>query len=82
MANVPVHPHPTYPLEALRQLWTGRALFVMRFRPDGIVEHVVALHSTGHPVLDQECVRTLQRWRCLPGVYTTAYIPVVFTLRR
>ena len=80
--NVPAHPLPTYPLEARRQGWTGRGLFVTRFRPDGRAEKVVALQSTGHPVLDQECVRTLQRWRCLPGAYTTVYIPVVFTMGR
>ena len=80
LTSVPVHPLPTYPLEARRQWWTGRGLFVMRFRPDGRVEKVVAMKSTGHTVLDEECVKTLQRWRCRPGVYTTAYIPVTFTM--
>ncbi|MDQ3197813.1 MAG: energy transducer TonB, partial [Verrucomicrobiota bacterium] len=82
MANVPVHPLPTYPFEARRKGWAGTALFVMRFRQDGSVEKVVALKSTGHPILDEEGIRTLQRWRCLPGVYFTAYIPVIFTMRR
>jgi TonB family protein len=80
LKNIPVHPLPTYPLEARRQWRTGGGLFIMRFRQDGSVEKVVALHSAGHVVLDEECVRTLQRWRCLPGVYVTAYIPVAFTM--
>lgn len=82
LKNIPVHPTPTYPLEARRQRWVGRGLFVMRFRPDGGVKQVVALHSTDHALLDQECIRTFLRWRCLPGVYTSAYIPVSFSIGR
>ena len=82
MKNFPVHPLPTYPLEARRRRWFGTGLFVMRFRQDGSVEKAVALQSTGHAVLDEEAIRTLQRWRCLPGVYVTAYIPVTFTMGR
>jgi TonB family protein len=80
--NMTAHPMPTYPLEARRMGWGGTALLVMRFRADGSVEKVVALRSSGHPVLDDECVRTLQRWHCRPGVYATAYIPVTFTMGR
>lgn len=82
LANVPVHPSPTYPLEARRKGWNGTGLFVMRFRSDGSVEKAVALRSTGHTVLDEECVRTLQRWRSRPDAYRTAYIPVTFTMGR
>jgi TonB family protein len=82
LKNIPVHPVPIYPLEARRKRWVGGGLFVMRFRPDGGMEKVVALKSTGHAVLDEEAVRTLLRWRCLPDVYTTAYIPIVFTMGR
>lgn len=80
--NFPVHPSPTYPLEARRRRWFGNGLFVMRFRPDGSVAQVVALKSTDHAVLDEEVVRTLRRWRCLPGVYVSAYIPVTFSMAR
>ena len=80
LANMPVHPAPTYPFEARRQRWVGRGLFVMRFHPDGSVKQVVALKSTDHAVLDQECIRTFSRWHCLPGVYTCAYIPISFSL--
>ena len=82
LKNIPVHPAPTYPLEARRKRWVGGGLFVMRFRPDGGMEKVVALKSTGHAVLDEEAVRTLLRWRCLPGVYTSAYVPIGFTMDR
>ena len=77
-----VHPHPTYPIEARRFGYTGTGLFVMRFREDGSVEQVVALQSVGKPVLDQECVRTLLRWRSVPGFCRTAYIPITFSLTR
>ena len=82
LKNMPDHPLPTYPFEARRQWRTGGGLFVMRFRADGSVEKVVALKSTGHALLDEETTRTLQRWRCLPGVYVTAYIPISFTIER
>ncbi len=77
-----MHPSPTYPLETRRRRWFGTGLFVVRFRPDGSVENVVALKSTDHAVLDEEVVRTLRRWRCLPGVYVSAYIPVTFSMAR
>ena len=70
LAKIPVHPLPTYPFEARRQGWIGTGLFVDRFRQDGSVEKVVALKSTGHSVLDEEAIRTLQRWRCIPGEFT------------
>jgi TonB family protein len=80
LKDIPVHPTPTYPLEARRQRWTGGALFVMRFRRDGSVEQVVTLKSTDKPVLDQECVRTFLRWHCVPGICTTALMPISFSL--
>ena len=82
LKNTPVHPNPTYPFEARQHGWTGTGLFVMRFRPDGSMKQVVVLKSTGKQVLDQECVRTFLRWRCLPGVYETAFIPVTFLMGR
>ena len=80
--NIPVHPAPTYPLEARRKRHVGRGLFVMRFRGDGSMKQVVALKSTGHEEIDQECIRTLMRWRCLPDVYITALVPITFSLVR
>ncbi len=80
LKNVPVHPRPTYPLEARRLRHVGGGLFVMRFRPDGSVEQVVALKSTGRAELDQESIRTFLRWHCLPGFYVTAYIPISFSM--
>jgi len=80
LRNIPVHPRPNYPLEARINRWVGGGLFVMRFRPDGSVEQVVALKSTGHAELDQECIRTFLRWRCRPGVYHNAYIPISFSM--
>ncbi len=82
LESIAVHPLPTYPLEARQNRWVGRGLFVMRFQADGTVGKVVALKSTDHAVLDQEAVRTLLRWRCLPGAFATAYIPIVFTMGR
>lgn len=80
MANLLVHPMPTYPFAARLNRWEGAGLFVMRFREDGSVEKVVALRPSGNVVLDEECVRTLGKWRCRPGVYVSAYIPVNFTM--
>jgi TonB family protein len=81
LKEIPVHPYPTYPKEAVRRGWAGTGLFIMRFRPDGTVKQVVALKSTDNPVLDDACVRTLLRWRSVPGACRTAKVPVTFTLR-
>ncbi len=80
LRNIPVHPRPTYPHEARRKRQVGGGLFVLRFQPDGRMKQVVALKSTGHAEIDQECIRTFMRWRCLPGVYVTAYLPISFTM--
>jgi outer membrane biosynthesis protein TonB len=61
LKEIPVHPYPTYPIEARRQGWTGTGLYIMRFNPDGSMNEVVALKSAGKPVLDEECVRTLMQ---------------------
>ena len=80
LRNIPVHPRPTYPLAARLQRHVGGGLFVLRFHPDGRMKQIVALKSTGHAEIDQECIRTFMRWRCLPGVYVTAYLPISFTM--
>ena len=80
--DIPVHPYPNYPEEARRNGWTGTGLFVMRFRADGSVQQVVALKSTDKGVLDEECVRTLLRWRCVPRSWKTAYVPITFSMGR
>ena len=80
LRNIPVHPSPTYPVEARRLGHVGGGLFVLRFQPDGNMKQVAALKSTGHAELDQECIRTFMQWRCLPGVYVTAYLPISFTM--
>ncbi|MBA3542958.1 MAG: energy transducer TonB [Chthoniobacterales bacterium] len=71
-------PLPSYPLEARRKRWAGAGFFVLRFAADGRAVKAVVLRSTGHAVIDDECLRQLSKWRCRPGVYSTIKVPANF----
>ena len=73
-------PHPGYPFEARRAKQTGSGKFLLRFDAGGNVRTVDVVQSTGSAILDQVSTRTLQQWRCQPGVYESVYVPVTFTL--
>lgn len=57
----------TFPPEASRQKLQGSGLFLMRLRPDGIVESVTTKMSSGHTILDQHIIRLLKTYRFKPG---------------
>ena len=73
-------PHPGYPFEARRAKQAGSGKFLLRFDAGGNVITVDVVQSTGSAILDQVSMRTLQQWRCQPGVYESVYVPVTFTL--
>ena len=78
--NLTYAPRPYYPLEARLNHWGGAGIFVLHFKPNGTVSSVIALKSTGHQVLDDECGATFFQWRCRPGAYTVIEVPIHFTV--
>ena len=73
-------PRPGYPYEARRAKQTGSGKFLLTFAAEGSVIDVQVVQSTGSAILDQTSVSTLRRWRCRPGVYARAYVPITYTL--
>jgi TonB family protein len=57
----------SFPPEALRQNLQGSGFFLMRLRPDGVVESVTTKMSTGYRVLDEHIIRVLKAYRFKPG---------------
>ena len=56
-----------FPPEAVRQNLQGSGFFLMRLRPDGVVESVTMKSSTGHTVLDEHIMRVLKAYRFRSG---------------
>ena len=73
-------PRPGYPYEARRAKQTGSGKFLLTFAAEGSVIDVQVVQSTGSAILDQTSVSALRRWRCRPGVYERAYVPITYTL--
>src|SRR5438128_9345105 len=57
----------SFPPEAVRQNLQGSGFFLMRLRPDGVVESVTTKMSTGHIVLDEHIIRVLKAYRFKAG---------------
>ena len=75
-------PRPRYPSPVLGHRATGSGIFMLRFRPDGAVDTVAPVRSTGSAAIDKECIATFSRWRCVPGAFRIVTIPVTFTTGR
>ncbi len=56
-----------YPSDAARRNLQGSGFFLMKLRPDGIVESVTIKSSTGATQLDEEVTRTLKAYRFKPN---------------
>jgi TonB family protein len=56
-----------YPDKAARQKLSGSGFFLMRLRPDGVVESVTIKSSTRHAELDEHVLRVLKAYRFRPG---------------
>ena len=55
-----------YPYDAKQRSLQGGGFFLMRLRPDGIVESVTVQSSTGYTVLDEHVTRALKTYRFKP----------------
>lgn len=73
-------PRPPYPEKARKQHMAGKGIFELRFNPDGAVSSVIVLQSTGHDRLDEDCTKTLAKWRCRPGLYSKMRVPIIFSI--
>ncbi|HQU15775.1 MAG: hypothetical protein B7Z66_10480 [Chromatiales bacterium 21-64-14] len=49
-----------FPDQAARQALTGNLLLDVALRPDGSVEKITLLRSSGHPILDQAAIRIVK----------------------
>jgi TonB family protein len=73
-------PLPEYPLEARKLGLEGAGLFAVRIGPDGSVESVKPITSTGHPLLDDAAIAGFRRFRFRPG-RKVIRASIVFTMR-
>jgi TonB family protein len=56
-----------YPSNAARRGLQASGFFLMKLRPDGIIESVTVKLSTGYIELDEEVTRTLKAYRFKPN---------------
>ena len=56
-----------YPYDADRRKLQASGFFLMKLRPDGIVESLTVKSSTGYAELDEEVTRTLKAYRFKPN---------------
>jgi TonB family protein len=57
----------------------GKGLFDIHIRPDGRVQLVDIIKSTGHPVLDQATVTAFRRWRFRRRNVGRVIVPIEYT---
>jgi TonB family protein len=73
-------PRPDYPMN-LRGRIGGSGKFLLHIRPDGTVQSVQTLSSTGHAELDDVAKSAFLKWRFRPGP-TEAKVPIQFKVPR
>jgi protein TonB len=80
------NPKPPYPLAARRHGAQGRVLLSVRVGADGASHAVLLKHSSGHAVLDNAALQTVQRWRFVPAqrgdtpIESWVDVPIIFRL--
>lgn len=81
------NPQPRYPLVARRMGWQGRVVLDVEVLADGTSGAVALKESSGHKILDDSAVRTVQGWRFNParrsGIPVAKHflVPIAFTLK-
>lgn len=79
---------PFYPDLARKKGWEGSVLLRAQISPQGQVESLTLLQSSGHDVLDRAASLAVQQWRFYPqqihgqATASTVEIPVKFSLKR
>jgi protein TonB len=62
------NPPPRYPPQAVERSLEGVVLVAAHIGPDGAVERVEILESSGYPLLDREARRAVESWRFAPAL--------------
>jgi protein TonB len=79
-------PKPDYPFLAQRQGWEGTVVLEIELLADGTIGEVNIVTSSGHLLLDDVALKTVQTWRHAPvqrngtPVTRRAYLPIRFQL--
>lgn len=74
-------PAPVYPAECRRKGQTGTVLVEFTVDANGRVISAHAKSATPWPLLNNEAVRTVKRWKFPPGGIMNVQRPIVFQLR-
>ena len=74
-------PSPSYPAEARRKGQTGTVVVQFTVDSSGRVTYANAISPSPWPLLNQEAVRTVLRWRFPPGDFISLERPIVFRLK-
>jgi protein TonB len=74
-------PAPSYPAEARRKGQTGTVVVQFTVDSRGRVTYANASSPSPWPLLNQEAVRTVLRWRFPPGDFISLERPIVFRLK-
>lgn len=76
-------PFPSYPEEARQRHEEGTVQLIVTLAPNGDVQKVDIVKSSGYSILDQAAVRAVQRWKAHPGeAGRRVKFPITFTRRR
>ena len=81
------NPKPPYPPLAFQSRMEGKVIILAEVLPDGRAGKVKVYRSSGHEILDQSALTTIQKWKFTParkdGVIVTqsVRIPITFSLK-
>lgn len=76
-----VNPAPRYPKIAILKGWEGETVVKVSVNAAGKVEHIEVIQSSGHAVLDNAVLETLQLWQFGKGPAKDLEIPIRFILK-
>lgn len=71
-------PSPQYPREALEEKLEGNILIEVETDLTGYIKEIKLIQGSGHPVLDEEALGTIKKWRLRP--VKIIRIPISFHL--
>ena len=79
---------PPYPLIARKQGWEGTVILRLEILPNGTVGMTKLKETSGHQLLDESAIQTVQKWQFIPAkdgefpIRVFVDLPVTFNLNR
>jgi TonB family protein len=73
-------PRPEYPEAARKQHLEGAGVVAIHIKPDGSVESVRVVKSTGYKILDDAAIRGFSRWRFRPRSLKVVTVPIQYAM--